>query len=175
VNTRRRQHLLVLTAFCVVLVCDQASKAIVANTVDLSNHAGRAETFFYITHEENPGLVAGLFSGSPVIVKVAPILASLVLVYLYRYLEPHSTLQATAFGMIAGGAVGNLIDRFARGIVVDFLQFNFYFLPDWLGLPTKRYPAFNVADSSICVGVFVLLCSWHLIGKRQKANATDTV
>jgi signal peptidase II len=47
-----------------------------------------------------------------------------------------------------GGAVGNIIDRFARGAVVDFLDF-------YIG--SSHWPAFNVADSAICVGVFVLL------------------
>mgnify|MGYP005843863789 CR=1 FL=1 len=154
-------------AFCAVLVSDQASKFYIERTVPVRYHVN--ETFFYITHELNPGLVGGIFGHSPVIVKVAPLVATLVLLYLYRHLESSSAYQSVAFGMIAGGAAGNIIDRFFRGNVVDFLQFNFYFLPDFLHLPTTRYPAFNVADSAICIGVGVLIFCWHRLGRTSEA------
>lgn len=172
---RGKQRLWVITVFLVVLIADQGSKAIIDHVVDRGRHAGTETTFFYFTHERNPGLVGGTFSDSRVIVLVAPVVATLVLLYLYKHLAPDSMLQTAAFGMVAGGAVGNLIDRFVRGTVVDFLQFNFYFLPDWLGLPTKRYPAFNLADTAICIGVAILIFTWHRMGKREETNhAPDT-
>ena len=63
------------------------------------------------------------------------------------------------FQLIAGGALGNIIDRIRLGSVTDFLQFNFYFIP--FEFSWKRYPAFNVADSAICVGVFLLVIPGH--------------
>jgi signal peptidase II len=72
--------------------------------------------------------------------------------------------------MIGGGAVGNnLLDRLIHGSVTDFLQFHFYFVP--FEFPWKYYPAFNVADSAICTGVFLLIVTWYFFGKQDVPNA----
>lgn len=115
----------------------------------------------------------GLFGDTPIVARVAPVVATLVLAYLYRYLHPHSIAQNVAFGMVAGGAIGNLIDRFRLGFVVDFLQFDFYFLPGWLPLPTTRYPAFNLADSAICAGVAILIFTWHRMAAEEPEHVPD--
>lgn len=171
-NGRQRIALLA-GAFLFVVLADQLTKLWILHNVPLGHFPPVRPTFFHITYQRNPGLVIGLFSDTPVVARVAPVLATLVLAYLYRYLHPRSVLQNAAFGMVAGGAIGNLIDRFRLGFVVDFLQFDFYFLPDWLPLPTTRYPAFNVADSAICVGVAVLIVTWHRAAvkeERERAN-----
>lgn len=168
---RRQQLLLILAVFILVLVADQVTKAIVVATIEENSisFAGREEEFFFFTHQRNPGLMGGMFSHMPAVALVAPVLATLVLVYLYRHIEPASKVQSLSYGMIAGGAVGNLIDRFLReGGVVDFLQFNFYFIP--FDFPWKRYPAFNIADSAICVGVFLLLIGWRSMEKRAHVS-----
>lgn len=78
--------------------------------------------------------------------------------------------------MVGGGAIGNIIDRFTRdGTVVDFLQFNFFFLKKIIDLPTTLYPAFNIADSAICVGVGLLVFTWHKMTKNQENHASNPV
>jgi len=106
-----------------------------------------------------------MFIGVPIITYSAPVLAGLVLLYLFKHLDPASKLQSIAYGMLGGGAVGNYVDRIRFGWVTDFLQFNFYFIP--IDFPWKRYPAFNFADSAICIGVAILLLS----GWTQKEPA----
>ena len=64
--------------------------------------------------------------------------------------------------------VGNLVDRFRLGWVTDFLQFHFYFIP--FDFPWKRYPAFNIADSAICVGVAVLVVAWYVVERRHVSD-----
>ena len=175
---QQKQLVLILAVLFAVVLLDQGSKALVGHLIEQGpeNHIGKGTTFFYFVHERNPGLVLGMFGGSPLVVKIAPLVATGVLIYLYRHVEPASFWQAAAFGMISGGAIGNLIDRFFRGTVVDFLQFNFYFLPDFIGLPTKKYPAFNLADSAICIGVGLLILSWHRMGRKGEAgDAADSV
>lgn len=167
---RRHQVTLILSAFLLVLVLDQVTKAIITYTIPEGSvsFVGRDREFFFFTHTRNPGLVGGMFHGVPLVALVAPLLATLVLIYLYRHLDPASRLQAVSYGMIAGGALGNLIDRFLReGGVVDFLQFQFWFIP--FDFPWKQYPAFNVADSAICVGVFLLLIGWRSPEKGSDA------
>jgi len=172
VKLEKRQSLMI-AVFLAVLALDQITKFLIVQFVPERYHVN--ETFFYITHELNPGLVGGIFGQSPLIVKIAPLAATVVLFLLYKHLEISSRLQSIAFGMIVGGAVGNILDRFLRGKVVDFLQFNFYFLSHILPLPTTRYPAFNVADSAICIGVGILIFCWRKLGSpSEMPNAIHT-
>jgi signal peptidase II len=161
-SARRRQMAIIVVVFLVVLLLDQVTKAIISHTIPENSvsFVGREREFFFFTHQRNSGLVGGMFDNRPVVALAAPLFATLVLIYLFRHLDPVSRLQALAYGMIAGGAVGNLVDRLLReGGVVDFLQFHFWFVP--FDFPWKIYPAFNVADSAICVGVFLLIVSWR--------------
>jgi signal peptidase II len=172
--TRRQGLLLVAGAFAFVVAADQLTKLWILYNVPLGRFPAVSPTFFHITYQRNYGLVIGLFGDTPVVARVAPVVATFVLAYLYRYLHPHSIVQNAAFGMVAGGAIGNLIDRFRLGYVVDFLQFDFYFLPDWLPLPTTRYPAFNVADSAICVGVAILIFTWHRMASEESGESRES-
>ncbi|MBI5091467.1 MAG: signal peptidase II [Candidatus Hydrogenedentes bacterium] len=167
-KSRKEQLLLILAIFIFVVVSDQISKAIVRSEIQFMPNpfAGREEVFFFFTHQQNPGLVNGIFQDRPYLAKIMPLFACGVLVYLYRHLDPASRIQTIAWGLVAGGAIGNIIDRFWFGVVTDFLQVNFYFVP--FEFPWKRFPAFNLADSAICTGVFLLILSW-----RNVQNPTE--
>ncbi len=154
---RKQQILWVGIVICAVVLVDQVTKALVVAHIPegagtVHSHPGE---FFWLTHQRNTGLVGGLFRESRVIPMVAPVVATLVLAYLFTHLNPKSRFQAIAYGLVAGGAIGNLIDRFRFGSVTDFLQVHFYFIP--FDFPWKLYPAFNVADSAICIGVAALI------------------
>ncbi|HOV75225.1 MAG TPA: signal peptidase II [Candidatus Hydrogenedentes bacterium] len=166
-SPRKNQILWILTVFLLVVVVDQTTKALIIAYYPEEKilRIGPEPEFFRISHQRNPGLVNGLFRESPVKAMVAPILAMGVLAYLSLHLNPRSKLQSTAFGLIAGGAIGNMIDRVRLGSVTDFLQFHFYFIP--FNFPWKYYPAFNVADSCICTGVVVLLLTWYFIEEQH--------
>jgi signal peptidase II len=149
-----------------VLVTDQMSKAIVRATVnpDTPHHD---DVFFQWVRHSNPGIVGGMFRDVPLIAYIAPLAALAVLVYLFWHLDAGSRWQATAFGLVLGGAIGNLVDRVRFGGVTDFLQFHFYFVP--FDFPWKYFPAFNVADSCIVVGVGLLVITWG----RPERKETD--
>jgi len=172
VSQRQRQLIWICVVFCLLVALDQVTKSIVRQRIPLDSvtRVGHEEDFFYFVHQANPGLVFGSFRNNRVIAVAAPVLAMLVLVYLYRHLDVASKLQAVAYGLVAGGAVGNQIDRCLRGSVTDFLQFHFYFIK--FNFPGKLYPAFNVADSAICTGVVLLVLCWH--GHGQEDDAADT-
>jgi signal peptidase II len=78
-----------------------------------------------------------------------------------RYLSPATTLSIVSIGLIMGGAVGNLIDRLRFGYVTDFIYFRLWGNFHW--------PAFNIADAAITVGVFVLIYSFYRSGVFRKA------
>lgn len=168
-TARKEQLAWVASLLLGVLTLDQATKAIVRASLELGTVA-RDGVFFQFVHYRNEGLVGGTFSSFRVVAFIAPPIALAILVYLFRHLEPRSKWQAAAYGAIVGGALGNITDRLFFGGVTDFLQFNFYFIP--FDFPWKFFPAFNVADAAIDIGVVVLIVTWNL-GVRK--NVSDTV
>jgi signal peptidase II len=171
VTPRKKQILWIVIVFLVVVTVDQTTKTIVRTFCPVEKYLilGKDPQFFRISHQENPGVVGGVFRENRVMAHAAPLLATLVLLYLFSHLDMKSKIQSTAYGMIWGGAIGNLVDRLRLGVVTDFLQFHFYFIP--FDFPWKLFPAFNVADSCICTGVFFLIVSWYWIGEKRVPNA----
>jgi signal peptidase II len=135
-----------------VLVLDYVAK----HTVAQSTAANEGRSVFLgirLVHVRNRGVAFGFFSGGGAIVLVITFVAlALLVTYLIRRPDRQGLWLAT--GLLVGGALGNLIDRLAHGAVTDFIK-----LPLW--------PAFNVADMAITVGVFVLL--WVLEGPRARS------
>lgn len=154
----------ILAALGAIFVSDQITKEIVVRTIE--PHAPyRGDVFFHITHQRNTGLIGGAFSEIPMIAYVAPVFAFCVLVYMYTQLNPGSRVQAIAYGMIMGGAMGNILDRIRFQSVTDFLQFHFLFIP--FDFPWKYYPSFNIADVGIMVGLCVLFVALNLNPKPE--------
>jgi signal peptidase II len=127
---------LIIVAGLVVL-SDQITKALVTKYLPLHKNIPVIAGFFDITHILNPGGAFGLMANMSVVVRTVVFLAS-------------------AFALIFGGAIGNLIDRVRFGVVVDFLDF-------YLG--KYHWPAFNIADSAITVGIFIFI--YHLLFKKM--------
>ena len=94
-------------------------------------------------------------------------LIALGAVYLFRHsLELNRKTVQLAFGMLIGGALGNLMDRVLRGHVVDFLDFHLGFTIPVI-LSNGRYPAFNIADCGIVIGVFIYLLTGFFQSKQE--------
>ena len=128
----------------IVLVLDQLTKALV---VDSLTRGDRRDVFAGIdlVHVRNKGIAFGFFDGGGAVLTVVTV-AALVLLAGYFALHAQRPYLWLATGLLLGGAVGNLLDRARDGAVIDFLD-----LPLW--------PAFNVADVAITVGVVTLLLS----------------
>ena len=157
----------VLAIAGVILVLDQLTKAIVLERLSPGVMVPVIDGFFALTLVLNPGLAFGLLGGLPRpwrwVVAVLSLAALFVLARMaMRVLTPGTVLDRTAIGLIFGGAVGNLIDRARFGAVVDFIDVHYR---GW------HWPAFNVADSAITVGV-VLLALRLLTGPSARAGST---
>jgi len=112
--------------------------------------------FFYIVHIGNEGAAWGILSGYGMILALFTFVAFGMVYWFRESLELHRKVMQIAFGMLTGGATGNLLDRLVHGHVIDFLDFHFNFtIP--VVLPNGRYPAFNIADCGIVIGVFIYL------------------
>ena len=136
----------------VVLVLDQLTKFVALRRLALGIPQPVIDGFFSLTLVMNPGLAFGMLGRTPPawrwVIAALSLVALLALLSFARRLAPTGgMLSALALGLILGGAVGNLIDRARFGAVVDFLDF---FWRDY------HWPAFNVADSGISVGVTLL-------------------
>ncbi|PYO54667.1 MAG: signal peptidase II [Candidatus Rokuibacteriota bacterium] len=136
----------------VVLILDQLTKAAALRQLSPGTPVGVVDGFFSLTLVMNPGLAFGMLSSTPTawrwIVGLLSAAALSVLAMVgVRLLPTGGWMTRLALGFIFGGAVGNLIDRGRFGAVVDFLDFH------WRGY---HWPAFNVADSAISVGVALL-------------------
>lgn len=147
----------------VVLVVDQLTKVVIDVSMSLYESIP-IMPYFNLTYARNTGAAfsfladAGgwqrwLFAG------LAVGMSAFMAVWLIK-LEKHEKLMAVALSLVLGGAIGNLIDRVAYGYVIDFLD---VYYGDW------HWPAFNIADSAICVGVGLMLL--ESLGVGQKADS----
>jgi signal peptidase II len=152
-----------LAAAVAVAVLDQLSKAAVLGFFagrGLEAHE-RVTPFFNLVLTYNRGMSFGLFNnGAGVNALIFSLVAALIVAALVYWLSRvDSPLLAVAIGLVIGGAIGNVLDRVRLGAVVDFLDFC---LGSW------HWPAFNVADSAICVGVAAMLVDGLLL--RREAH-----
>jgi len=140
------------TAAFVTAVLDLAAKALVEGSVSPYASVPVIGGFFAITNVRNPGAAFSLFSssgqGKTVFFIAVSVVALGVILFLVRKAEKTARLEPAALGLVFGGAAGNLVDRIRYGEVVDFLDF-------YLG--NHHWPAFNVADAAIVVGVILLM------------------
>lgn len=143
-----------------VIVLDQLTKWVIWNTYgpagDLleDEFAGGLLRFHFV---RNTGSAFGLFQGQTSILTFATFIAIGFLVIFFLRNARESALVALALSLLVGGAVGNLIDRLRLGYVIDWIK-----LPNW--------PTFNVADSSITVGVIILFAAIIITDMREGAR-----
>jgi signal peptidase II len=141
-----------LAALAVVLL-DQVTKEVIVRTLRLGQAIPVIPGFFDIVFVFNPGAAFGFLASlsaslrNPFFILISLAAVILIFVYRSRYLR-EKRLASLALALILGGALGNLIDRLRYGMVVDFLDVHYHDL---------HWPAFNVADSAISVGVGLML------------------
>ncbi|MGJ8641065.1 MAG: signal peptidase II [Opitutaceae bacterium] len=147
----------------IVFVLDQLTKTWIFNHPDLPldsyfypDSIEVIKGFFYIVHIGNEGAAWGMFSGYGGILAVFAVLALFAIYKFRESLELHRKSMQFAFGLLTGGVLGNMVDRLIHGHVIDFLDFHLPFSIPYL-LPGGRYPAFNIADCGIVVGVFIYM------------------
>ncbi len=135
-----------------ILFLDQWTKGIVTRALEVHQSRTVVADFFDLTYVRNTGAAFGLFASVDSSVKAVLLNSVAVVVFLvvsaYALRSPHKSVRLqVGLALILGGAVGNLLDRVRFGYVVDFLDF---------AISGHHWPAFNVADSAICIGVGLL-------------------
>jgi signal peptidase II len=152
----------------VVVIVDQLTKLWIMTSFALHEQLTIIPGFFNLVYVTNTGAAFGFLAGSKNLLRqtffvAVAILALVVIVFVYAHLKRQGKIFVYALGLIAGGAVGNLIDRLRFGSVVDFLDF-------YIG--SYHWPAFNAADSAITTGVGLFLLGTFLQHLEQTRSSS---
>ncbi|PWU08971.1 MAG: signal peptidase II [Verrucomicrobia bacterium] len=138
---------------------DQATKFCVLKSIPYGASIPVIPNFFYLVHVRNTGAAFGIFQDSNWFFIILAVIAVFILGLLfYRHVFPTPASRLAA-GLLLAGILGNLTDRLVHGSVVDFLDF---ILP-WYG----HWPAFNIADSCICIAAAIFICGSFLESRRR--------
>lgn len=141
-------------------VIDQITKTAVAERLYLTESIEVIRGLFNLVHYRNPGAAFSILASGGTLRTVFLIGTSLAALIVIGFLARQASglLQTIALGLIAGGAIGNLIDRMRFGYVVDFLDFH---------MGAYHWPAFNAADSAITVGVVLAAIAFYSPRKKD--------
>ncbi|MBQ1568043.1 MAG: signal peptidase II [Erysipelotrichaceae bacterium] len=146
----------------ILVILDQYVKNLVVLNIELSKRIPLIDDFFSLTYVRNYGAGFSILQNETVFLSVLSIVAVLVLAYLLIKAKKSDTVSIISYILIISGALGNLIDRIRLGYVVDFLDFKIF---------GYDYPVFNIADSFITIGCFILMITVILESKNAKNKA----
>jgi signal peptidase II len=160
-----RKYLVLAAIAGFIVAADQLTKIWVHTGLGLGESIELIPEWFRFTYIRNQGAAFGIFrEAAPMFRKIfflsVPPIAMGMILYMLKSVASNDRWQILAMSMIFGGALGNYIDRLRFGYVIDFLDFHYKEV--W------SYPAFNIADSGIVVGVIML--GWIMI-QRDRAEA----
>lgn len=149
-----------------IVALDRVTKAAILAAMHPYHSVPIVPGFFDLTFVQNPGGVFGVFKSLDeplrgLLFTIVPVGAIILIAAYARKVDPSRRLTHASLALILGGAVGNLIDRFRYGYVVDFLDLH---VSGW------HWPAFNVADSAICVGVALLMIETLFVPETPRAR-----
>lgn len=165
VFTKEKLYITLSVIVSIVMV-DQFTKSIIENTLFLNQVIEVIPNFFNIVYIKNPGAAFGIFSDAGTYRVIFLVAVSSIAVALIAYLIGQSEGVPPVIGlsMIGGGAIGNLIDRAKYGEVTDFLD---------VYVGSYHWPAFNVADSAITVGVGLMIFIYYIESKAENNDETN--
>lgn len=158
----KSRHLLFIGITIVGIILDQLTKLYIDRSMKLFDSIPVVERYFHITYVRNKGAAFSFLANAswrlPFFITIS-LIAAVAIVTAFLKLREEQKLAQISLAMIFSGAVGNLIDRVRLGEVIDFLDVHWQ---------RHHWPAFNVADSLICVGVFLLAIDMYQEEKRTK-------
>lgn len=145
------KYIRLLWVASVVLILDQATKLWILRAVEPETYISPPpipviQNFFYIVHIYNTGAAWGTFAGGSFWLGLLAVAVVIAIFIFRKSLGLERPVMQYSIGLLLGGIIGNLIDRFCYGHVIDFIDIH---------LPGYRWPAFNIADAAIFSGVVI--------------------
>lgn len=145
----------------IILLCiDQISKLLVVNLLTKTDSITIIKNFFYLTYINNDGAAFSILVGKRIFLILIAVLVIVMLIRCIKKNNIQNKLELVSISLIIGGSLGNLMDRVVRGYVIDFLDFKLF---------NYNFPIFNLADTFIVIGVFLLL-----LKEIRKENNLDS-
>lgn len=149
------------------IVADQVVKNAVVDRIALYERVPVLGNVLRLTYIRNSGAVFGIMRGAGSYFTLFSVVAAGVLLIVLFLARKSSILVKVSLGMVLGGAIGNLIDRFQYGAVVDFIDVGFS--------EAARWPCFNIADAAITVGVVFLIGNALRMSGSETSNEGDEI
>ncbi|MCY1038094.1 signal peptidase II [Staphylococcus nepalensis] len=146
----KRQYYIGISLFItlVILILDQITKYIITKTMQIGDSFELIPNFLNITSHRNSGAAWGILSGKMAFFYIITVVILIVLIVFYIKEAKHNLLMQVAISLLFAGALGNFIDRVLNGEVVDFVDTYIF---------SYNFPIFNVADSSLTIGVLLII------------------
>lgn len=166
---RTARYVILAAVSVATILLDQASKSHIMQTMRLHESIPIIPNFFSLTYIRNPGAAFGLLASSSngfrlLFFGFTSLFALGLLGTIFFRLQEEDWVGQLSIAGILGGAIGNMLDRLRFGEVVDFLDFY---------LEGYHWPAFNVADAAISVGVFILILHFAMEKKEDAGPVTE--
>ena len=164
----RNKYLFLFVISSSLIVVDQYTKFMVTLHIPLSYSINVVEGFFNLTHVRNSGVAFGIFSEQnsqlkPYLLIFVSIIAIIAILVIFHQTEREKRLVQGGLVLVFSGAIGNLIDRVLHKEVIDFIDIFFN---------NRHWPAFNVADACITIGVMLLAVD--LLVNSKPFNSPDS-
>jgi len=180
VNQSKRKYIILGLLTAIVIVSDQITKLMVLERFRLGESIPIIRDIFSFTYVRNTGAAFGILANADPAFRIpffviVPIVALGAIAYIFRKIPNEDVKLSVALSLVIGGAIGNLIDRVRLGYVVDFIDFHWKY--------QYHFPAFNIADSAICIGVGILMLDLLMnddpqskvaVVEETKVNASST-
>jgi signal peptidase II len=158
-----RKAAILLLAGLIILVADQLTKALVVANLVPGQQVRVVGDLVQIWHAQNRGAAFNLFQGDSILFLVVSLLSLGMVSFFHRSLRDRAWWVHLVLGIVLGGTLGNFVDRLRQGYVTDWIS---------IGIGDTRWPTFNVADSSIVLGIGALVLYLLLTNPdRQEAPA----
>jgi len=159
----KRKYWVLLVVCFGVLLLDQWTKHLVQERLLLHQTVAMIPGFFNLVHVRNTGGAFGIFGGErgglgSLLFVVVSLIAIGSILFLFVNLREDEKTLSLSLSLVLSGAIGNLIDRLGYGEVVDFLDFHLF---------SYHWPAFNIADSAICIGIGLIVLELLIRDKRK--------
>lgn len=147
--------MLIIILSILFIFLDQVSKYLVINYLDKEIMV--IKNFFYLIYTKNEGAAFSILTGKRIfLILITLLVLGIIINYIIKN-KSNKKIEVIAFSLVIGGSLGNLIDRVVRGFVVDFISVKIF---------NYNFPIFNIGDSFICIGVFLLI----FVSLRKERN-----
>jgi signal peptidase II len=146
-----------------IYLADQVTKALVASTFPVGSRTDVIGDVVQIWHAQNRGAAFSLLQDSQLLFLAVSVVALATIAYFFRSLHGRSLWLYAILGLVLGGTLGNLTDRIRQQFVTDFVS---------VGIGDLRWPTFNVADSSIVIGILAIVVLLFIFERNNEEGGT---